>query len=168
MSDHTRRSVRLPGFDYASQGAYYITLVTADRACLFGRLEADELKPSALGAIVIKEWRATPIVRPGVTLGAFVAMPNHLHAVVWLPKSDVEPKTRPKGYSDRSLSSLVSGYKATVTRQHRAATRNDSAVVWQRSFYEHVIRDEDDLAAIETYIDQNPSRWADDAENRWR
>ncbi len=168
MSDHHRRSIRLPGYDYASPGAYYITLVAANRDCLFGRVEAGQFELSTLGGIVSNEWLATPQIRPGVTLGAFVVMPNHLHAIIWLPKTDVEPMARPLGFGRRSLSSVVSGYKATVTRQHRAAVQHSNAVVWLRSFYEHVIRDEDDLAAIEAYIEQNLLRWAEDSENRWR
>ena len=158
-----RRSVRLPDFDYSSQGAYFITIVSNARQFQFGDIISGDLQPSSLGQIVSNEWLATPAIRSGVTLGAFVVMPNHLYAVVWLPSS-TDGISNPKAYR-RSLGALMSGYKAAVTSRYRSLIGDANALVWQRSFYEHVVRDEIDLHAIEAYIQDNPRRWAEDSEN---
>jgi putative transposase len=163
-----RRSVRLPDFDYASAGAYFVTLVAASRRCLFSKIEGDEVRLGDFGRIAQEEWLATPAIRNGVALGAFVLMPNHLHAIVWLAPANALVTRQAANLTRGSLGALVGGYKAIVTKRHRIAVADPTAVVWQRSFYEHIIRDEKDLAAIETYIEDNPRRWAEDAENPFR
>ena len=134
MTIHTRRSVRLPGFDYSSAGAYSVTLVTASRLCVFGCVAADHLQPSVLGQVVEDEWLATPSVRPGVTLGAFVVMPNHLHAIVWFPLTLTEPTQENSRTYRRTLGNLIAGFKSVVTRRHRDLVSDANAVVWQRGF----------------------------------
>ena len=152
-----RRSIRLPGFDYSSQGMYFVTIVAADRACVFGEIVGDTCSATPLGRIVEEEWLATAVVRPGVTLEAFVLMPNHVHAIVGLPpRAESTPG---------SLATLVRGFKAAVTRRHRLETAVPDAIVWQRNYYEHIIRDAEDWTAIHAYIADNPRRWAEDTEN---
>ncbi|MBI2297941.1 MAG: transposase [Armatimonadetes bacterium] len=77
-----RRSIRLPEYDYAGQGGYFVTIVTAGRACWFGQIDETGVALSALGRIAEEEWRRTAEMRPGVDLDAFVVMPNHLHAIL--------------------------------------------------------------------------------------
>ena len=163
-----RRSIRLPGFDYASAGAYFVTLVAASRKCRFGRIDGEEMELSDLGRVVEQEWLTTPRMRSGVALGSFVIMSNHLHAIVWLPPAASERSDQSSNLTRGSLGALVGGYKAVVTKRHRLALDDPGAIVWQRSFYEHVVRDETDLHAIEAYIEDNPRRWAEDGENPFR
>ena len=146
-----RRSIRLPGFDYASQGAYFITIVTKDRRCAFGTIVDDALQATALGVIATEEWAAngSPVAAP------FVLMPNHLHAIVVLSA----------GVNMR-LGAIIGRFKLGVLRRARTAgVAPTDGALWQRNYYEHVIRDERDWNAIEAYIDDNPRRWMEDAEN---
>lgn len=87
-SQHQRRSIRLAGFDYTLPGAYFITVVSQQRECLFGEIWDDEMSVNDLGQAVQEEWQKTNLLRPEVGLGAFVVMPNHFHAIVHLLDDD--------------------------------------------------------------------------------
>jgi REP element-mobilizing transposase RayT len=135
--------------DFTYRGAdYFVTVNAFRKQCIFGDPETLALLP--LGVIVEEEWLKTPIVRPGVFLDEFMIMPNHLHAIVYVP--DFE--SRPSNPHVRSLGSLIRGFKSAVTS--RAGSR-----VWQRNYYEHVIRNEHDLDRRRKYITENPRRWRD-------
>ncbi len=141
---------------------YFVTIVAANRQCVFGDIVGDVLQANQLGQIIEEEWLGTAVVRPGVTLEAFVLMPNHVHGIVGLPATSSKIKNE---LHARSLASLVRGFKAAVTRRHRLAIANPDAIVWQRNYYEHIIRDENDWTATHAYIADNPRRWAEDDEN---
>ena len=185
-----RRSVRLPHYDYAAPGGYFITICTRDRAPLFDDPRA--------ARIVNAAWDDIPSHHPSVEIDAFVVMPNHVHGVLFLAASDVErtraqqvaPLQRPGvadagGASDvvrpraqrvaplqrsrphlagGSLGAIVRAFKARVTRDVRAALGSD-VNVWQRNYHEHVIRHETALTRIRQYIVDNPARWEFDHEN---
>lgn len=179
---HGRRSARLPGYGYSQLGVYYVTLCTHRRQCLFGAIAQERLRLSPIGEIAKEEWLRSCEVRPGLVLDAWVVMPNHLHGIVvvgahsgapmpfglhWPVSADSErahgcaPLRRPA----RSLGSFVAGYKAAVAKRANAMRGTPGAKVWQRSFYEHVVRDEAELHSIRQYIADNPSQWAADREN---
>lgn len=171
---HHRTSIRLLGFDYTSSGAYFLTLVTDHRRCLFGDIVGEKIQPSSLGDIASEEWLAGPVHRPEIELGAFCMMPNHLHAIISIVAhgQNLEGYPRvaptPRGPGKGSIGALVSGYKAAVTRRYRREKSDPNAAIWQRNYYEHVIRDQEDWNTIEAYIPDNPRRWAEDAENPQR
>ena len=152
-----RRSIRLPGFDYSSQGAYFVTIVANNRRCAFGEIVGEHLKTTKLGRMVEEEWLVTAQVRPGVELEAFVLMPNHMHGILCLPS----PRSTD---GSGSLATTVRGFKAAVTRRYRREASEPDAVVWQRNYYD-IIRDDDDWNAIHAYIEDNPRHWAQDSEN---
>ncbi|MBI5287772.1 MAG: transposase [Chloroflexi bacterium] len=168
-----RRSVRLPAYDYASYGAYFVTIVAHDRLCMFGDIQDGVLTLSSLGAIMTEEWLATAALRQNVELDEFVVMPNHVHAIVWITDTHLgtttgtpqrAPTTRRFGQTTRgSLSALINGFKGAVTRRARTDLGIDR--VWQRGFYEHVIRTDKALAAIRQYIVDNAAAWGEDDEN---
>jgi len=83
---HHRRSIRLPGYDYTRAGAYFVTLVTHDRECLFGEIVGGEMRLNTWGEIAREEWFQTAVVRPYVMLrdDEFVVMPNHIHGIIWI------------------------------------------------------------------------------------
>ncbi len=165
-----RGSLRLPGYDYAQPGAYFVTIVTADRRCLFGQIVEQEMRLSRLGRIVEEEWLRTPSIRAEIALGAFVVMPNHFHGIVVISSeapsgaSDVgatgRSPLRPRGPAPRSL-----GFKSSVTKRINALRGSPCVSVWQRNYYEHVIRDQQDWERIHLYIDANPVLWSQDEEN---
>lgn len=178
------RSVRLPGFDYALHGGYFITLCAHRRECLFGRMDAGQMILGPFGQIVAEERLRTPEIRKEIRLGTCQVMPNHLHAVVFIeygdgaratgrsplpsPTDSVATVGRPRGPGRRSLGALVGGFKASTTKRINAARGLPSSPVWQRNYHEHVIQNESELARIEQCILENPLRWDRDVENPHR
>jgi REP element-mobilizing transposase RayT len=148
-----RKPLRLPHYDYASPGAYFVTICTHGRACLFGSINGSEAALSYEGGIVRKVWSGLPAHYPNVALDEFVIMPNHVHGILVIHDEGGRP-----------LSEMVRGFKAFSTRelQSNGLTRTP---VWQRGYYEHVVRDDDDLTAIREYIRNNPLKWELDEEN---
>jgi REP element-mobilizing transposase RayT len=166
-----RRSIRLPGFDYSQEGSYFITIVTKDRECLFGEVVGEEMRLTRIGQIASECWREIPEHYPAVELGEFVVMPNHLHGIIGIGKSvgakDFSP-LREKGKTpfrspSKTVGSIIRGFKIGVTKWSRQNT--DAHDIWQRNYYEHIVRDDEDLNNITEYILNNPLQWSLDEEN---
>ena len=181
--DH-RRSIRLKGYDYAQPGAYFVTIVTQDRACLFGAVADGEVQLNNAGQIAKAAWDELPARFPSVRLDAFIVMPNHVHGIIMVGAQFIAPqKTPPTNVGAQfivppdgfgatnpgvmnhapTLGEMVRAYKAASTRLIRQAGTTDFA--WQRNYYEHVVRDEESLNRIRQYVLDNPARWAFDHEN---
>jgi putative transposase len=164
---HHRRSVRLAGYDYTAPGAYFVTVCSHQRRCVFGRVVQDGMALNRYGCIVRDEWLRLA-VRPNVELDEFVVMPNHLHGIVILTEKTVVAhvnsplSVRKFGVADAgSLSVIVSQFKANVTKTVHARRGewhpNAAPVrVWQGRFYDHIIRDEDELNRVRRYTVENP------------
>lgn len=166
--DQRRRSVRLPHYDYDQWGAYFVTLCVQDRACLFGAVVRDSMKLNPLGVLASSEWRRTPMVRPNVELDEFVIMPNHLDGIIVITESGrgVSHTPSEKFHSpSQSLGAIIRGFKAATTKRINEVRQTPGAPVWQRNYYEHVIRNESELARIRKYVVNNPLQWALDREN---
>jgi REP-associated tyrosine transposase len=175
QEERSRRSLRLKGFDYSQAGAYFVTLVTFQRESLFGDVLERQFVPNQAGKVVQQEWTRTAEIRPGVHLDDYVVMPNHLHAIVIfehearvgahscapLRSAITERLYRPP----RSLGSLIAGFKSSVTKRINQLRDSPGVPVWQRNYYEHVVRNESELGRIRDYIALNPERWQDDPEN---
>jgi REP element-mobilizing transposase RayT len=174
----------LRGYDYRSAGAYFITLCTVERATLFGDVRDRDMHLNSYGHIVLDAWMETAIIRPGVILDEFMVMPNHFHAIVFLPDrpgtEDVAVNVgahsgAPAGHGGnettsrvrhpRSLGSLVAGFKVATTKQINVLRGTPGLPVWQRNYYEHIIRDDKGLRRIREYITNNPATWESDTEN---
>jgi putative transposase len=145
-----RKNLRIHGFDYSSRGPYFVTVCTRERRCILGEVETDRVALSHYGRAVVGEIERLPY-RLDVDLDDFVVMPNHVHLIVGL-------RTRARQASPLRLGTVVGSLKAGSTREVGRA-------LWQRGYYEHVIRGEDDLARLREYIATNPIRWALDPEN---
>jgi len=165
---HHRRSIRLPAYDYARAAAYFVTLVAHTRESLFGQVIDSEMRLSVLGLVVAEEWRRTRDIRGEIQLDAFVAMPNHIHAIVIIADQTVNvgahgraPLRRPP----RSLGSFIAGFKSAVTKRINEIRGTAGLPVWHRNYYEHVIRNEEELDRIRQYIAGNPTCWDHDREN---
>jgi len=171
---HGRSSIRLAGIDYASPGTYYVTVCTQDRACLFGDVINGEMVLNACGKIVREEWERSARVRPELRIDAYVVMPNHLHGIVqitrWGHGGDVvgvgahghAPLQGALHRPPRSLGSFVGRFKGAVTRRINALRDTGGSPVWQRNYYEHIVRDKEDLSRIRRYIEDNPRHWPED------
>ena len=154
---HRRRSIRLPGYDYAQGGAYFVTICVRDRACVLGEMARGEVRTSALGEIVARCWCALPQHFPTVEVDAVVVMPNHLHGILFL--TDVPAAGTPPATERRApLSVVIGAFKSASARQINAM-RGTAGAFWQRDYFEHIVRDERGLSRLRTYIEQNPARW---------
>ena len=179
---HHRRSIRLKSYDYSQAGAYFVTLITQGRECLFGQVVQDEMELSDVGRLVAEEWQKLPLRFPHVTLDASMVMPNHLHGVIVIgdagkgeasarsgivninaASADASP-LRPIGTLSGSLGAVIQNFKSTSSRRVNALRQTLGASIWQRNYYEHIIRDEKDLNRIREYIAHNPLKWALDTE----
>jgi REP-associated tyrosine transposase len=165
-SAQRRRSIRLAEFDYGQTGLYFVTLCVHDRKCLFGEIVDGAMQLNAIGAIVAAEWRRTPEIRPNVTVDEFVVMPNHFHALLAMESSGRGVLNTPSAQlhsPSQTLGAILRGFKASTTRYFRE--RHSQAPLWQRNYYEHVVRNDDELTRIREYILNNPIQWALDGEN---
>ena len=165
-----RRSIRLQDYDYVQAGAYCVTICTQNRECTFGNIVSGKIALSAIGTIVEKCWREIPAHFPHVSLDAFVVMPNHIHGILLIAKGRGTACRAPtlerfgKPVAD-SVPTIVRSLKSAVTKQINAVRRSQSVSIWQRNYYERVIRSEEELHRIRQYIVNNPLRWALDREN---
>ena len=163
-----RRSIRLRGYDYAQNGAYFVTVRVAQRLCLLGDISDGVMRCSTAGEIVASAWSNLPNHAPGLILDAWVIMPNHLHGIVILP-GDPQPgnpsQTMPRGPKPGSLGALVGGFKSAVSRHASADNLALVRPLWQRNYYERVIRNDTELKATRDYIETNPARWDTDPDN---
>jgi len=170
-----RRSIRLKEFNYAQSAAYFVTICTKDRKCLFGDVIDEKINLTQGGKIADECWRNIPAHYPHAVLDEYVIMPNHVHGVIFIGNDDVgvqdfEPLpgngTRENKFQQiipKSIGSIVRGFKIGVTKWYRQNTNFHT--VWQRNYFERVIRDEDELNRIREYIIYNPAKWAEDKEN---
>jgi REP element-mobilizing transposase RayT len=182
---HHRRSIRLPGYDYAQPGAYFVTLVAWHRACLFSEIVDGEVHLSPGGQVVWRLWHALPSHAPHLHLGACVIMPNHLHGILWIVedpgkgeafslwenasplrgsprRENASPQQRPNGTQPGSLGAAIQSLKSVSTRQINQLRGTPGAPVWQRNYYERIVRDQAALERITAYILNNPRRWMED------
>jgi putative transposase len=169
-----RKSLRLRGYDYSQAGAYVVTICTHGRECLLGRVVDDKIYLTEPGQIVYRGWQELDLKYPTIQLDYFTVMPNHVHGIILLvgagsPRPEIpslqlggETPPLPK---NPNLSTIIGYFKYQSTKQINAARYTPAAIIWQRGFYDHVIRDDESLNRIREYIATNPSRWDLDREN---
>jgi REP-associated tyrosine transposase len=161
---HRRRSVRLRDYDYASAGVYFVTVCTRERLCVLGSIKDGVVVLTDQGRIVQETMLSLGNRFAGLELDAFVIMPNHVHLVVGLVGAQfIAPDGRSDGSRRPALGEVIRTFKAASTRLIRNA--GNEAFGWQRSFYEHVVRNDADLRRIREYVEANPLRWDEDPEN---
>ncbi|MGI0487253.1 transposase [Pantanalinema rosaneae CENA516] len=211
--NHHRRSIRLKGYDYSSPGAYFITICTHQRQCLFGEIVDGEMRLNRLGQIARSQWLKIPHHHTQVELDAWVIMPNHIHGILILnnpgrgaalgqnledPTDSSNPNAtpnsagnQPKSVYPRShegvafgrkplslptnglpnaaplpprlgagtVGAIVLNFKSVTTRSLNRIQRSPGNSIWQRNYYEHIVRSEESLQQIRQYIQNNPLSW---------
>ena len=180
-----RRSIRLNAYDYRQLGAYFITIVTQNRRCLFGDVVDGKMRLNDAGHMVLAVWEGLSSNYPGVETDHFVAMPNHVHGVIVLvgvgPGTSADSGGQPQGVPKTgssaaivtrplSLSDVINRFKTLTTHRYALGVNGFGWTrfnhrLWQRNYFEHVIRSEDSLQRIRQYILDNPMRWVFDREN---
>ncbi len=172
---HHRRSIRLPGYDYSRSGAYFVTICAQDRACLFGDIADGVMRLNDAGRVVADSWQWLESQYDYVELDEFVIMPNHVHGVIvivgaGLPRpyiaSGAETKTGAETAPLRAtLGRMVAYFKYQSTKHINIMRGTPGMPVWQRNYYEHIVRNDDELNRIREYIANNPKQWEIDQEN---
>jgi len=190
---HHRRSIRLRGYNYAQTGADFVTIVTKDRVCLFGQMVNGEIRLTDGGRIIQATWNELPEHYPGVECDAFVVMPNHVHGIIVLvdnggdkgidvgagpracpEKGEPQKSGQPQGVAPTmSLADVVHRFKTLTTKRYIDGVKASdwtpfAGRLWQRNYYEHVVRGENELTRIREYIANNPLQWEIDWENPLR
>ncbi|MCY3958415.1 MAG: transposase [Chloroflexi bacterium] len=168
----------MQGYDYSQAGAYFVTIVTRRKLCLFGNVRDEEVQLNTLGKLMVEVWEWLGERYPYVELDEYVVMPNHLHGIIVLTEfaeSGFGPATeRSAGHHHsraapaarrKPLGELVGAFKTVGTGRANLAQATAGRVIWQRNFYERVIRNERELGSIREYIVNNPLAWDSDQEN---
>ena len=156
---HHRHSIRLPGYDYSQPGAYFVTIVTYQREPLLGEIPDARVHLSRAGAIVLDTWKRLPQHYPTVELDEFCVMPNHVHGIIILREGSTPVPPR------HGLPEIVRAFKSFSAQRVNRLRHSIGIPVWQRNYYEHIVRTEADLAKIRQYIRDNPLNWGSDEEN---
>lgn len=160
-------SNRLRNWDYASNGFYYLTICTLNRIHYFGNIINYKMILSQTGRMAYNYWNEIPCHFPFVQLDEFIIMPNHIHGILIINNSnDKTDKRVERHYTDnkfgpqsKNIGSIIRGFKIGVTKQ----TKNDNiSFGWQPRFYDHIIRNNQDLIRIRNYIQNNPRKWKND------
>jgi len=175
---HHRRSIRLQNYDYSSEGAYFVTMCTQNRECLFGEIVNGEMILNEYGKIVEQCWNDLPNHYDNIELDAYVIMPDHFHGIIFivsvgaihelprqrqheLPRQRQHelPRQRQQQRRKMLLPKIVGRFKMNSAKQINQMRNTPGISVWQRNYYERIIRDEKSLQNIRNYIINNPLKW---------
>ena len=170
MSDdsekYRHRSIRLKEYDYSSAGWYFVTICAHKRECVFGHVSKGDVVLSQIGRIVMESWEWLPQQYPYVDLDEWVIMPNHLHGIIIINDNRRKGGSRTAPTVNvKPLGGLIGAFKTVSTKRVRQEFGSYTGPLWQRGYYEHVIRNDADLLRIHQYIYGNPACWETDEEN---
>lgn len=175
-----RQSTRLPGYNYTQPGAYFITICTHKHQLLLGNVSDGVMLLNTNGKIVQACWTEITEHFSNTELSVYVIMPNHFHGIIVINSSDEghhaishdvgisSPITISESFGkpvSSSLPTIIRSFKSAVTRRVNISLENRKATFWQKGYYEHIIRSEEELVQIGEYIVGNPMKWEIDREN---
>ncbi len=148
MPYHIRKPTRISGFDYSSVNYYFVTICCHEKKCIFGSVN----KLNVFGKIAKKDLQNIASHYGHIQVDSFVIMPNHVHAIISIEESEKRSKV--------SLSTVIGQYKSGVSRKIRQISQNTE--VWQRSFHDHIIRNQNEYEKIWEYVTYNFQKWESD------
>ncbi|MFH0771292.1 MAG: transposase [Candidatus Omnitrophota bacterium] len=157
-----RKKVRLTEYDYSTSGFYYVTICAHNHEEIFGKIETNSVTLNVYGEIAKNSWLNLPNHHKNIQLDAFVVMPNHIHGIIVIECLVGNGPARSVN-ENNNLSVVIGSYKSAVTKQINQI--NNVTFKWQKSFYDHVIRNDKSLNSIREYIVSNPLTWGDDENN---
>jgi putative transposase len=174
---HHRHSIRLQGYDYSLEGAYYVTVCTRNRRCLFGNIIGKEMKLNDAGEMIRSVWLDLPGRFPSISLDEFIIMPNHIHAVFVILPTGIQKEESlghlcgpPNGILPGTVGRIIQAFKSITTDEYINGVKRQGWVpfkrkLWQRNYWDHIIRDEEDYIRVCEYIHANPPCWQNDLFN---
>ena len=170
----------MKGYDYAQPGVYFVTICVQGRENLFGTVIGGEMQLNGGGQMVGSWWRRLPDKFPTITIDEFAVMPNHIHGVIIIVEPDdtvgANPRVRPESGQGQThgsaptLGKIMQWFKTMTTNAYIRGVKQDGwkpflGKLWQRNYYERIVRNERELNAVRQYIQDNPVRWTGDQEN---
>lgn len=176
--NHHRRSIRLKGYDYARAGAYFVTVCAHNRECLFGDVFAGEMRLNDAVQMVQDVWDGLPIKFHNIETDEFIIMPNHVHGIIvivgaqFIAPFDCDAMNQNKKQIKQgvmnhapTVGEIVRAFKAQCTHAINKIRNTPGNPLWQRNYYEHIIRSEQEMDRIRKYITENPAKWSEDEDN---
>ncbi|MGV8059749.1 MAG: transposase [Smithellaceae bacterium] len=166
-ANHHRRSIRLRDYDYSQAGAYFVTICVLRRECLFGEIIDGEMIMNEMGRIVLAVWTDLPNHYKHIILDEYMVMPNHVHGIINIVGAGLKPAlTKPAPTEkQQGLPEIIRGFKTFSSRRINVFCNKPGCSVWQRNYYERVIRNENELFLAREYVVHNPLKWELDKEN---
>jgi REP element-mobilizing transposase RayT len=171
VAEHKRKSIRLPYFDYSQDGIYFVTICSHDNKSIFGKIENEKMIKNLLGEIIENEWEKTISLRKNVSLGSFIVMPNHFRGIIIinsklesrgvLQYAPTQNTIREFTSTSNSLGAIIRGFKGAVTKRINLMNNTEDKI-WQRNYYERVIRNDKEYNKIDEYIRRNVELWKQD------
>jgi putative transposase len=187
---HHRRSIRLKGYDYSQAGGYFVTICTKDRECLFGEIKGVEERLNGAGSMVEKWWQKIPYKFSSIVIDRHIIMPNHFHGIILIvgaalcgrpglgdhpglfDRPDIKCNRTGEGaHTGAPLQKIIQWFKTMTTNKYIDGVEKHNwsrfnGKLWQRNYYEHIIRNETELNKIREYIINNPLNWETDENYR--
>ncbi len=156
MSERRRKSLRIPGYDYATPGSYFVTLCASDRRPRFSNVSEGDLALTAAGEMLETVWHELPLRFPDVSINSIIVMPDHVHGIILITGHDDMAAQTPVG-------KIIQAFKSLSTHHYMHGVRTNGwpafqRKLWQQNYYEHVIRSDASLDRHRAYIADNPSR----------
>ncbi len=162
---HHRRSIRLKGYDYSRAGAYFVTLCTQNRECLFGDIMNGKMRLNEVGIFVADSWEWLAEQYDHVSMDAYEVMPNHLHGIIVIADGCRGGSRTAPTDQRKPIGRLIGAFKTVSTKRINELRHAPGTKLWQRNYWEHIIRDESELNRIREYIQNNPAQWEMDKLN---
>jgi putative transposase len=158
-----RKLQRLRNYDYSQNGAYFVTICTHKRLCLFGQIKDKMLCLNDAGQMVFNRFNEIPQFYSGIEIDQFIVMPNHLHAILMINHSG----TTQGSFPTMALPGYIQRFKSLTTRLYIEGVKNGcyppfDKKLWQKSYYDHIIRSEKQYQKVSEYIQTNPLKWQED------
>jgi REP element-mobilizing transposase RayT len=183
---HERKLNRKRGYDYSTSGAYFVTICVQGQQNLFGEIIAGNMILNEAGKMIKTVWDEIPYYYPNTEIDEFIIMPNHIHGIIVLPAPrgchqtpypdphdtgqprGAGPTSSPTGTTDPkilSLPEIMQRYKTMTTKRYADGVKQNGwpgffGKLWQRSYYDRIVRDDNELTRIRQYIKNNPAKWA--------
>jgi len=170
FNKYHRHSLRIKNYNYSIPGAYFLTICTYLKENLLGYISDGKIELNILVEITAREWLKTFQIRKNIQLDEYVIMPNHFHGIIIVLTDNSRgvlqyaPTNKFRSPS-QTIGSIISGFKSAVTREIKGLDYPLLYSIWQRNYYEHIIRNENELNRIREYIQNNLLRWEYDREN---
>ena len=161
-----REANRLKQYDYSQAGNYFVTICIQDRVCLLGDIVNDNMILNDAGKMIENSWRQSPEYYDGVEIDSCQIMPNHLHGIITIDdQGRGGSRTAPISMPRKPLGRIIGAFKTVSTKRINLHRRTPSKPIWQRNYFEHIVRNDKELTDIREYIVNNPIQWELDKYN---